>query len=236
MQDGSKILGHGGLGIKSGYPMDSYPSLDSAYNFLDGTEGDVQMTKDGILVYWHDKELPKVEGMVSDYDFDSLPDKSYLFKTYQIVTVDSFLASRKENKPVSLDLKTYGLDNNQKKIFAKKLKELAGKYSSRFPIFMETRDMEMLNFLLNDKSGYLLFYYAGSGKESFDMCKSHKIDGISIHYKHISASEVQHLHEIGCKVMIWGITTGKDLKKALKMGADYYQTNKIRFRRQKSSR
>ncbi len=229
--ENAKVLGHGGMGIKSLLPLDSYPSLLKAYNFLDGTEGDVQLTKDCVLVYWHDGSLPGKLGFVSSVVYDSLPFNRYVFKKYDIISVNSFLSSIDSGKIVSLDIKTYGLDDVSKKIFAKKLKSIANKYGGKNKVFFETHDDVILNELSKKHSNYILFYYANGVQDAINECNSSKVDGISMHFKFADALAVKKIKDKGCKVMLWGMHNVRDLKKAFGYGADYYQTDKVKFKR-----
>ena len=52
------VIGHGGMGISHSYPMNSQESILKCLNLgADGTEIDVQMTKDGVLIAFHDSLL-----------------------------------------------------------------------------------------------------------------------------------------------------------------------------------
>jgi len=52
------ILGHGGMGIEHTYPMNSFESILNCLSIgADGTELDVQKTKDSVLVAFHDESL-----------------------------------------------------------------------------------------------------------------------------------------------------------------------------------
>ena len=52
------ILGHGGMGIRSIQPLNSEASLLEAISYpIDGTELDVRMTADCVLVALHDNDL-----------------------------------------------------------------------------------------------------------------------------------------------------------------------------------
>jgi glycerophosphoryl diester phosphodiesterase len=229
--ENAKVLGHGGMGIKSLLPEDSYPSLIKAYTLLDGTEGDIQLTKDSILVFWHNRELPQKKGLVSHTVFDSLPSFHYFFKKYRIVTLDSLLSSISKGKIISLDIKTHGLDNYGKHILANQLRQIASKYAGKITLFIETPDNLLINDLASSPKEYSLFYYAGSGESALKKCNEGKIDGISMHFKLVDAATVKKIQSKGCKVMLWGIHNKHDFKKAFSLNADYYQTDKIRFRR-----
>ena len=69
-------MGHGGMGFSNVYPMNTFESIMHCINLgADGTEIDVQMTKDGILVAYHDRELSNKTnkcGLVNDFYWNSL--------------------------------------------------------------------------------------------------------------------------------------------------------------------
>src|SRR5690606_4742217 len=70
------ILGHGGMGISSTYPMNSVESIMNCIHLnSDGTEIDVQMTNDGVLVAFHDETLDNLtngSGILHDMDWSDV--------------------------------------------------------------------------------------------------------------------------------------------------------------------
>ena len=78
----------------NGIPENSLPAFKKASEQGFGIETDVQMTKDGVLVVFHDDDLKRMtgtEGKLSDYTFDELRKLRLLNTDCQIPTFDDFL-------------------------------------------------------------------------------------------------------------------------------------------------
>ena len=78
----------------AGVPENSIPAFKKASELGFGIETDVQMTKDGVLVVFHDDTLVRMtgeKGKLSDYTFDELRKMRLLNTDYQIPTFDEFL-------------------------------------------------------------------------------------------------------------------------------------------------
>ena len=78
--NGNRIdaLGHGGMGISNLYPSNSAESiLNCLYLGATGTEIDIQMTSDGVLVLFHDEEL--IYSSLSGYPAEKKSDNSIGF-------------------------------------------------------------------------------------------------------------------------------------------------------------
>ena len=75
------LLGHGGMGIGSTYPMNSYESVLKCLNLgMDGTEIDIQMSKDSVLVLFHDQEIAgntNLKGPVNTLNWNELKNLHY---------------------------------------------------------------------------------------------------------------------------------------------------------------
>jgi glycerophosphoryl diester phosphodiesterase len=110
------VFGHAGTSLhrdRAVYPADSYESVKYAIDVLDadGVEVDVQMTKDSVLVLYHDSYLDQASafgGCVSEYNYAEIEHLKLDFTNYELVTlkkVVEFVQTR--NKKVYLDVKTY---------------------------------------------------------------------------------------------------------------------------------
>ncbi len=221
------ILGHGGMGIKSVLPLDSYESLLKAAVKFDGTEGDVQLTQNGVLVFWHDKFFK--DTLLSNFNFTKPVYYRYFFAKYRLATVEALLEKIPENKVVSLDVKLYGCDRACKLLMVKKIGDFASRFSRKYDILVETHDRFLIE-KLNDIRGIKVFYYAGSVDDAMSMCKGGMVDGISMKNSLVSAEAVSKLKHSGCQVMLWNIKNRRQLKSALDKKPDFLQTDFIRVK------
>ena len=69
-------LGHGGMGTRALLPLNSKASIDECFSLSpDGTEVDVQMTNDGVVVCFHDEKLDRSTtcfGRIADMTWEEL--------------------------------------------------------------------------------------------------------------------------------------------------------------------
>ena len=93
-------MGHAGMGITSLYPINSFESIQSCLSIgSDGTELDVQMTKDSVLVAFHDKELSTLThltGSVNDYKWEELKHAKYKqipYLNYSILSLNDLFSN-----------------------------------------------------------------------------------------------------------------------------------------------
>jgi len=93
--DKISILGHGGMGIGHTYPMNSLESILNCLNLgADGTEIDVQMTKDGVLVAFHDETLEEstdLSGHIYNNSWEEIKDARFSYPhygNYKIIRLD----------------------------------------------------------------------------------------------------------------------------------------------------
>lgn len=107
-----KVFAHRGLA--SLYPENTIISFKKALEYqIDGIETDVQMTKDGELVIFHDEDLARVtkkQGFLKDFtlaELRALNANNNYDGYYQIPTIDEFLSLVKdEDIIINLELKT----------------------------------------------------------------------------------------------------------------------------------
>jgi glycerophosphoryl diester phosphodiesterase len=117
------VFGHAGTSLhrdRAVYPANSFESIKYALDVLDadGVEVDVQMTKDSVLVLYHDSYLDQAStfiGCISEYNYADIEYLKLDFTKYELVTLKKvlkFVESRQ--KSVYLDVKTYNYCSNNK--------------------------------------------------------------------------------------------------------------------------
>lgn len=110
------VFGHAGTSLhrdRAIYPANSMESVKYALDVLDadGVEIDVQMTKDSILVLYHDAYLNQAStfnGCVSQYTYNEIKHLKLDYTNYEIVTLQEVLSyTQSRQKRVYIDVKTY---------------------------------------------------------------------------------------------------------------------------------
>jgi len=94
-------------------PENSIPAFIAAKEAGYGVELDVQLTKDGRVVVFHDNDLKRVCGIdekVKNKDRDELSEL-LLFDTHEFIPLFSDVLDVLENTPVIVELKSAGKDN-----------------------------------------------------------------------------------------------------------------------------
>jgi glycerophosphoryl diester phosphodiesterase len=114
------VLGHAGTSLhrdRAIFPANSFESIKYAIDFLDadGVEVDVQMTKDSVLVLFHDNYLEfstDFSGCVSEYKYDEIKNAKLDNTGYKLIALEQvlkYIDSR--HKTIFLDIKAYDYCN-----------------------------------------------------------------------------------------------------------------------------
>ena len=110
------VYGHAGQSLHRDrivFPANSYESVEYAIDALnaDGVEIDIQMTKDSVLVLFHDPYLSQstnLEGCISQYNFAELNELTLDNTSYKLTTLkDVLVLTESRNVKVYLDTKSY---------------------------------------------------------------------------------------------------------------------------------
>jgi len=196
----------------------------------DGSEIDIQMTKDSILVLFHNDVLEgrtHCTGKVYDYNWEEIKNCTYnaVQSNVKLISVDELFSNIEnlEDFYFSFDCKldpdnVYNI--NYRKIFLRAISQINDEYEMSGNIFIEGD----LNFLqlakelgLNNK-GFLI----GS---SIDIAIENNIFGIGATLE-TSPDTISYAHANGIYVMMWGAKTDIGNKQALKLNPDILQTDK----------
>lgn len=135
------VFAHAGMSLyeeRAIYPANSFEAIRYSVDVLgaEGIEIDVQMTKDSVLVLFHDAYIttsPNYDGCVGNYNWEILKGlklNNSAYKIIQLDTVMNFLADRKVK--MYLDLKPYNFCERENKpfnIIANQLDSIMAGYS-----------------------------------------------------------------------------------------------------------
>lgn len=233
------VLGHGGMGYSNLYPMNSMASLLNCLNLgSDGSEMDVQLTKDSVLVLFHDEDLSvstNASGIIQNLKWSEIKSANYTnvpYGNYPIVRLEDFISGfdNYANRQFSLDIKLYAGDTPTEQyfeVFASELLELYNKYGIFENTRIESQSVEFLNILKAKSSAFQLYYYPQTFTDGFAVAMENGYKGISISTDVISAEEVKLAHDNGLFVTIWGTSTKKKNEEAVRKNPDMIETDKV---------
>jgi len=225
------ILGHRGMGDHFRYPGNTLESILPVLDIgVDGSEIDVQITADSVLVLFHNEKLnnrTQCSGKIFDLTWEEIRNCNYsaIQANVKLISVDELFSSIENLKEFyfSFDCKLdpdNAFNISYRKVFLRAIKNISNKYSMTGNIFIEGD----LNFLLLAKElglsnkGFLI----GS---STDAAIENNIFGVGATVN-TSTDSIEYAHDNGIYVMMWGAKTDIGNKQALRLNPDILQTDK----------
>ena len=239
--NGNKItaLGHGGMGIGNPYPINSFESVLKCLNLgMDGTELDVQMTKDSILVAYHDVDIAdnsNGQGMINNLTWEELKNIHYqetLFLNYSIVSLDDLFSNIEDlsKYKFAFDCKLYK-DHDSTRLFYKTyinaMVNIIEKFQLEENVYIEAQYGEFLR-LFKNKRPYSFFIHPISFEKGLETALSLDLSGISISTREITGEQIKIAHDHNLMVAIWNTHSESDHMEAINKTPDIIQTDKVR--------
>jgi len=227
------ILGHGGMGDLYKYPNNTLEAIQPVIGIgADGSELDVRITKDSVLILFHDETLDgrtRCDGYGSPYEYNW---QDIRFCEYNTATGHIPIYSVEEvfdrlpnlgDLYFSFDCKLYSpltYDPAYRQTFLRAVRRVCEKYDMTDRIFLEGD----LGFLMTARKLGLSnkgFMIGGTVDEAVE----NKIFGIGATLD-TEAEEIEYAHSRGIYVMMWGAKTDGGNKKAIRLNPDILQTDK----------
>jgi len=229
------ILGHRGMGMLYRMPGNTYESIYPVMGIgADGAEVDIQLTKDTVLVLFHEHTLQErttCSGRVYESNWAEIKQcKYYALENNMFVNSVDDLFSRLpdlQNCYFSFDCSNVDDDVADTELYRNQyfraIKRLCEKYNMSNHVFLEGNG----NLLLKAQQLGLtnkLFYAAGLTNETIDFASANHFFGFSTS-KEWLYDNVDLAHQHGLYVMLWSPNDDKENKEALILKADIVQTD-----------
>lgn len=231
-------MGHRGMGKKHKYPGNSFEAVETVLKIgADGSEIDVQITKDSVLIVFHDKELSKTtdcEGMVRDYDWaeiDSCTYKSPGSQNIYLITAHNLFSRlpNVQNYYFSFDCKFYPNDSDilidYYRQYIHAVKQVIDNNNMHNKVLIESGSIQF-HQMLKESGAQVLQFITGTGiiagipiAEELDL---YGIGSGSI----ATGRDIKIAHEKGFRVMTWTPKTKRANIKAIRKNPDFIQTGK----------
>jgi len=232
------ILGHGGMGISHIYPMNSYESISRCLNLnADGTEIDVQMTIDSVLIAYHDYNLEKktnAEGNVFYKKWDEICNTTYkktFFGNYNLINLDYLFSNldNKNEKIFMLDCKNFKPDTTAlyRETFCRSLLKIIDKFNLQNNVIIELKREDIIKTLKKMRPELKIFIYSDF-EYGLEMAQKYKLQGIVISIDKISKEEILTAHKNGLQVAVFNTHSHKRNIDAIEKNVDIIQTDRLR--------
>lgn len=189
----------------------------------DGIETDIQKTKDGVLVLFHDDNLKRIlgkEGSIKDYTYDELLQfdfgafKGPQFQHETIVTLDEFCRHfGGKDLTFALELKQLGVEQGAL--------EIVNKYQMRdrviFTSFILDSIIKMRELDPDIRIGYLTDVV---DDKTFEDITKYKFQQICPHIDRFTDEQFAKARAMGLSIRYWGIKSEDRMWKAINIGSD----------------
>lgn len=233
------VLGHGGMGSGLTHPTNTLESISECLSLgADGTEIDVQLSKDGVLIAFHDRDLKdntNLEGIINDYNWSEIKDAKYTnipFLEYSVVSLDELYKNLiSPNKfTFSFDLKLYnGSEEAQLYLtrFANALIHFIEKNNLEENVFIESQHIPFLSQLKELNPSIRLLYYPYEFEFGLQKAIEMNLHGISISMDNISKEQIKKAHDNSIHVALWSVNSRRKNQEAIRMNPDIIQTDRL---------
>ena len=234
-----EIVGHGGMGFPSQLPINSLESILSAVNIgVNGIEIDVQISKDGYLIAYHDYELngnTKLNGFVNDYNAATILNTTYIdfpYANYAVRSLDQIFRNLLQHPDLVLyfDIKLFSshvtiqyYDN-----FINALLDLIYYYNLQSRVVIESTDKYFLKRMHAKDYNLKYCYYITDFNDYLNFESKEILHAVLMRSNQISKTQTDILHQDNKRVVVWGINTCKDLQSAKSKNIDVLQVDHLR--------
>ena len=233
------VLGHAGMGSGITYPTNTMESIHACLEEgADGSEMDVQLTKDGVLVAFHDEDLSEntnLSGQINSLNWDEIKGAYYTnipFLKYKLISLDELFSSipNLQDYYFSFDIKLFEGEEDlasYKQRFIAALKQLSEKYDLRQKLFIESVNESFLKELKEEDPRFKLLIYPPSYEIGVEIAKKLNLTGITISVDNISAEQIKEAHDDGLFITLWGVNSRTKNKEAIRKNPDIIQTDRL---------
>lgn len=238
--NGNKIsaFGHGGMGITYRYPMNSFESLTKVLDLgADGTEMDVQLTRDNVLVLYHSSKLQDdtdCDGLIRNKNWSELQSCKYhtpVFKNAGLIRASDFFAKLSANSyTFTFDCRVQINDDVEFMTrYTDALSKLIEKYAIIDRSFIESYSAAFLKMLYEKNNNFKLFVHPNDLAAGLEVAKQVKLYGITIDRENITKQEIAFAHSNNLRVALFNADTQRENLAAIQMSPDIIQTDDMSY-------
>lgn len=247
------VLGHAGSGFLSPlFPFNPLPANSMASivkameeHGADGVEVDVQLTRDGVPVLYHDLTLETLtdkRGLIDTMKAEEVVGVQFkggffydLFHGEQVVTLEAVL-QRFQKYPelphLHLDLRNQ--DPARHASYAQTLMALLRKYNYPLErlVFISPNPDFLEAFRQVEPQAYLMIDSGGDFAQALETAKARSFWGVCTNGKSVTAAEVQTANAQGLQVVLFGGKSRSSISKMISLEPFAIQVNNVQAMRE----
>lgn len=237
-----QILGHGGSGIADLYPLDTKESVFNCLNLgADGSEIDIQLTKDNVLVLYHNEDLSSntnMSGSIREHTFEELKEaviNSTPYAPFGITSLEELLSEVPAEKgfTFSLDIKLFSAPGETTESFfndfVAAIDSIFDSFSMHNTAYVESQSSEFMALLQAADPDIRIFVYPQDFSYGFQVAQDLGLYGISISTDVISQEQVKQAHDSGFRVIIWNVKSKSEHDDAIMKNPDIIESDNLDY-------
>lgn len=220
----TKIIAHRGFWKTEGSAQNSIFALKKAAEFgFDGTEFDVHLTKDEVLIVYHDDEI---NGVLIENSYYRDIANFKLLNHERIPTLAAYLEAAKNypNLCLVIEIKSQNNHNHEEKIIKRLLQLIKDK--------MIENQLEFISFsktictLLKKENSNLKVSYL-EGDLSPKEIKALGLDGLDYDFEILLKNKhwIKEAHQLGLRTNSWTVNDQKYMKELIDLNIDLISTD-----------
>jgi glycerophosphoryl diester phosphodiesterase len=233
----TKVLGHAGSGLQTNSALYHDNSLESIEYALDmngceGMEIDLQLSASNDLWLFHNPQLDgETEGMgcIRQHTHAELAALKYKsLHREKLLSLANLPWERLQQKTLMLDLRHFSECTSE----LVPVSEFVAQFASLPQL--SAGGIETILILSTDawipaleNGPFQLIYSASSYAAGRQVLAAHPFDGLMIRNNDITREQVEEMHEIGKKVIIFEVRSSKGARKAFRKAPDYLVTDDL---------
>jgi glycerophosphoryl diester phosphodiesterase len=240
--NGNKIeaFGHGGMGINYRYPMNTLKSLNECLNMgVRGTEMDVCVTKDSVLVLSHNQRLEdntSCTGLIKEMTWLEIMNCTYRSPIYtekeNLVKASDFFNQlhNRNNFIFTFDCKLEAMESlDYLNRFAYTLLRHIDNYEMGSNSFIESYNTTFLKILKSRNKSTKLFVNTQNIQAGLLISKNVELYGLTLATENISEEEILEAHRNNLRVTLFNTHTEHENLEAIAKNPDFIQTDRVEF-------
>lgn len=238
--NGNKVsaIGHGGMGIGHSYPMNSFEGILNSLSIgADGVEIDIQMTKDGILVAFHDGKLEEStnrSGKIYDKTWAEIEGARFSYPHYgnhKIIRLNDIFQNipDREKYTYFLDIKSF--KPNKDSLYFETLNnaiiDIIDRYELVEQVYVEFKNEKSISELKLIRPDIKQFIY-NDFDYALSLAEQYNLQGITIAIDKLTHEKVKLAHSKNIMVATFNTHSHQRNIDAVKYNVDYNHTDRLK--------